>query len=29
MMIVADFENGNEAVVEDAVIAAWELQSGK
>ncbi len=29
MMIVADLENGNRAVVEDAVIAAWELQSGK
>ena len=29
MMIVADLENGNEDVVEDAVIAAWELQSGK
>ena len=29
MMIVADLENGNGAVVEDAVIAAWELQSGK
>ena len=28
MMIVADLENGNRAVVEDAVIAAWELQSG-
>jgi len=29
MMIVADFENGNADAVEDAVIAAWELQSGK
>ena len=29
MMIVADLENGNPDVVEDAVIAAWELQSGK
>jgi len=28
-MIVADLENGNPDVVEDAVIAAWELQSGK
>ena len=28
-MIVADLENGNAEVVEDAVIAAWELQSGK
>ena len=29
MMIVADFENGNADAVEDAVIAAWELQTGK
>ena len=29
MMVVADLENGNPDVVEDAVIAAWELQSGK
>ena len=29
MMIVADLENGNPDVIEDAVIAAWELQSGK
>ena len=29
MMIVADLENGNDEAVEDAVIAAWELQSGK
>ena len=29
MMIVADLEHGNPAVVEDALIAAWELQSGK
>ena len=29
MMIVADLENGNADAVEDAVIAAWELQSGK
>ena len=29
MMIVADLENGNPDLVEDAVIAAWELQSGK
>jgi hypothetical protein len=28
-MVVADLENGNPDVVEDAVIAAWELQSGK
>lgn len=29
MMIVADLENGNLDVVEDALIAAWELQSGR
>jgi hypothetical protein len=29
MMIVADLENGNAAVIEDAVIGAWELQSGR
>ena len=29
MMIVADFENGNADAIEDAVIAAWELQSGQ
>ena len=29
MMIVADIENGNADAVEDAVISAWELQSGK
>lgn len=28
MMIVADLERGNAEAVEDAVIAAWELQSG-
>lgn len=28
MMIVADLENGNADVVEDALIGAWELQSG-
>jgi hypothetical protein len=28
MMIVADLENGNADVIEDAVIGAWELQSG-
>ena len=28
MMIVADLENGNPDAVEDAVIGAWELQSG-
>ena len=29
MMIVADLERGNPAAIEDAVIGAWELQSGK
>ena len=29
MMVVADLEHGNPAAVEDALIAAWELQSGK
>lgn len=29
MMIVADLEHGNTDAVEDAVIGAWELQSGK
>ena len=29
MMIVADIENGNADAIEDAVIGAWELQSGK
>jgi hypothetical protein len=28
-MMVADIENGNADAVEDAVIGAWELQSGK
>ena len=28
MMIVADLENGNAEAIEDAVIGAWELQSG-
>ena len=28
MMIVADLEHGNADAVEDALIAAWELQSG-
>jgi hypothetical protein len=27
MMVVADLENGNPDAIEDAVIAAWELQS--
>ena len=29
MMVVADIENGNGDAIEDAVIGAWELQSGK
>jgi hypothetical protein len=29
MMIVADLENGNPDAIEDAVIGAWELQSGE
>jgi hypothetical protein len=29
MMVVADLENGNADAVEDAVISAWEFQSGK
>jgi hypothetical protein len=29
MMVVADLENGNAEIIEDAVIGAWELQSGK
>ena len=29
MMIVADLEAGNADAVEDAIIGAWELQSGK
>jgi hypothetical protein len=29
MMVVADLEHGNGDAIEDAVIAAWELQSGK
>jgi hypothetical protein len=29
MMVVADLEHGNPDAVEDAIIAAWELQSGK
>jgi hypothetical protein len=28
MMIVADLANGNPDAIEDAVIGAWELQSG-
>jgi hypothetical protein len=29
MMVVADLAGGNPDAIEDAVIAAWELQSGK
>jgi hypothetical protein len=29
MMVVADIEAGNVDAVEDAIIGAWELQSGK
>lgn len=29
MMIVADLDRGNADAIEDAVIGAWELQSGK
>jgi hypothetical protein len=29
MMIVADLENGDLDAIEDAVIGAWELQSGR
>jgi hypothetical protein len=29
MMIVADLENGSADAIEDAVIGAWELQSGR
>jgi hypothetical protein len=29
MMIVGDLKNGNADAIEDAVIAAWELQSGR
>jgi hypothetical protein len=28
MMVVADLEHGNPDAIEDAVIGAWELQSG-
>jgi len=28
MMVVADLEHGNAEAIEDAVIGAWELQSG-
>ena len=29
MMVVADLQQGNADAIEDAVIAAWELQSGR
>ncbi len=29
MMIVADLDNGDEDAIADAVIGAWELQSGR
>lgn len=29
MMIVADLENGNGDAIEDALLAAWQLQSGR
>ena len=29
MMIVADLEHGSADAVEDAIIGAWELQSGR
>ena len=29
MMVVADLEHGNGDAIEDAVIEAWELQSGR
>ena len=29
MMIVADLEHGNADAIEDALIGAWELQSGR
>lgn len=29
MMVVADLEHGNADAVDDAVIGAWELQSGR
>ena len=29
MMIVADLVNGNADAVEDAILGAWELQSGR
>ncbi|HXZ58213.1 MAG TPA: hypothetical protein VEG40_11585 [Gaiellaceae bacterium] len=29
MMVVADLEDGNADAIEDTVISAWELQSGR
>lgn len=29
MMVVADLEHGNAEAIEDALIGAWELQSGR
>jgi hypothetical protein len=29
MMVVADLEHGNADAIEDAVVGAWELQSGR
>lgn len=29
MMVVADLERGNADAIEDALISAWELQSGR
>ena len=29
MIVVVDLENGNADAIEDAVIGAWELQSGR
>jgi hypothetical protein len=29
MMVVADLARGNGDAIEDALIAAWELQSGR
>jgi len=29
MMVVADLENGDLAAIEDAVVAAWRMQSGR
>jgi hypothetical protein len=29
MMIVADLEKGNPDAIEDAILGAWELQSGR